>query len=66
MPDSYDGSTKSLDELRRNVARAGIGGSVVANNERSSVVFVPLLDKDPATGAPLNYRELSHDLEKQI
>ncbi|MFM0670090.1 efflux RND transporter permease subunit [Paraburkholderia sediminicola] len=66
MPEAYDGSAKSLDELRRNVARAGIGGSVVANDERSSVVFVPLLDKDPATGAPLNYRELSHDLEKQV
>ena len=24
MPEAYDGSTKSLDELRRNVARAGI------------------------------------------
>lgn len=63
MPDDYDGSAASIDALRRNVARAGIAGSLVARDERSSLVFVPLLDRDPATGAPLDYRDLSARLE---
>lgn len=66
MPESYDGSAKAMAELRRNVARAGLGGSMVANDERSSMIFVPLLDKDPVTGQPLNYRALSHELQRQI
>ncbi len=66
MPEGYDGSAKSMADLQRNVARAGLGGSMVANDERSTMIFVPLLDKDPATGQPLNYRELAHDLQKQI
>ncbi|RQH04964.1 efflux RND transporter permease subunit [Paraburkholderia dinghuensis] len=66
MPEGYDGSAKAMAELRRNVASAGLGGSMVANDERSSMIFVPLLDKDPATGLPLDYRQLSHDLQQQM
>ena len=63
MPDDYDGSPASLAALRRNVERAGIVGALVADDARSSVVFVPLLDRDPATGRPLDYPALSRRLE---
>jgi predicted RND superfamily exporter protein len=63
MPDGYDGSPASIEALRRNVARAGIVGSLVSHDARSSVVFVPLLDRDPATGAGIDYRALSARLE---
>ena len=64
MPDSYDGSPRTTDQLRANIARSGIVGSLVGNNYRSSMIFVPLLDKDPASGKPLDYRELSRTLDK--
>ncbi|WP_434106152.1 efflux RND transporter permease subunit [Paraburkholderia caffeinilytica] len=66
MPDDYDGSPKAVGKLRRNIDRAGIVGSVVANDQRSSMIFVPLLDADAATGKKIDYRELSHRLEKQV
>jgi predicted RND superfamily exporter protein len=44
MPDSYDGSAKSVELLRLNIARSGIVGQLVANDYKSSMVFVPLLD----------------------
>jgi predicted RND superfamily exporter protein len=63
MPDDYDGSPRAVGDLRRNVERAGIAGTLVARDERSSAVFVPLLDRDPATGAALDYPALARRLE---
>jgi predicted RND superfamily exporter protein len=36
MPDSYDGSPATVEQLRQNIARSGIVGSLVANNFKSS------------------------------
>ncbi len=59
MPATYDGSEEGLQELRRNIDRAGITGVLVANDQRSSSIVVPLLDRDPSTGEALDYAELS-------
>jgi predicted RND superfamily exporter protein len=55
MPDSYNGTAASISQLQQNVLQAGIIGSVVANDQRSSEIFVPLLDRDPTTGQPFDY-----------
>ncbi len=49
-----------------NVARAGILGALVADHSGSSVIFLPLLDKDPRTGARIDYHGLSRALEERI
>jgi len=64
IPDDYDGSPKSLEEVRHNVLRSGQIGSLVANNFKSSIVYVPLLDIDPETGKPLDYQKFSRRLEE--
>ncbi|NMG77740.1 RND family transporter, partial [Aromatoleum diolicum] len=66
MPDSYDGSPRATEQLKLNIARSGIVGRFVGNDFKSSMIFVPLLDKDPATGAPIDYRALSRTLEDNI
>jgi uncharacterized protein len=66
MPDAYDGSPKATEQLRLNIARAGIVGRFVGNDFKSSMIFVPLLDKDPATGQAIDYRALSKVLEENI
>jgi uncharacterized protein len=66
MPDTYDGTPRSVELLRQNIARSGIVGSLVADNFRSSMIFVPLLDKDPASGRRIDYRGLSRVLEDKI
>ena len=63
MPDNYDGSPAANEQLRANIARSGIVGSLVGNDFRSSMIVVPLLDQDPTTGARLDYHALSRTLE---
>src|SRR6266545_4861350 len=50
MPDTYDGSPQTVEQLKQNIARSGIVGSLVADNFKSSMILVPLLDKEPGTG----------------
>jgi len=66
MPDSYNGSTQTVEQLKQNIARSGIVGSLVANNFKSSMIFVPLLDKETATGNPIDYRALSKVFDEKI
>ena len=66
MPDNYDGSPAATEQLRANIARSGIVGSLVGNNYKSSMIFVPLLDRDPATGKAIDYRSLSRTLEHKV
>ena len=66
MPDSYDGSPQTVEQLKQNIARSGIVGSLVATNFKSSMIFVPLLDREPGTGKRIDYHGLSQVLEEKI
>jgi uncharacterized protein len=66
MPDGYGGSPRSVEQLKQNIARSGIVGSLVADNFKSSMIFVPLLDKEAGTGKPIDYQGLSRVLEEKI
>lgn len=63
MPDSYDGSPKSLEAVYSNVTRSGQIGQLVAADQKSSAILVPLLSFDPETREPLDYQKLSQRLE---
>lgn len=62
MPDSCDGSAQRLAAPGGNVLKAGIVGSLMANDQRWSMVFVPLLDTDK----PLDCRALSRSIEAKV
>ncbi|WP_200612564.1 efflux RND transporter permease subunit [Agrilutibacter solisilvae] len=66
MPDNYDGSAESVDALKLNIRRANIVGNLVANDFRSSMVFVPLLERNAATGQRLDYHAFSQELEQRV
>ena len=66
VPEGFDGSPEKVEQARANVARAGIVGSLVANDHRSAVVLVPLLDIDPETGKKLDYGTFSRRLEDAV
>ena len=66
MPDTYDGSPRSVEQLKQNIARAGIVGSLVANNFKSSMIFLPLLEKEPGSGKRIDYHGLSKVLDDKI
>lgn len=66
MPGTYQGSPADIEQLRQNINRAGIVGSLVASDYRSSMLIVPLLDKTSATGQGINYQQFSRLLEEQL
>ncbi|MDO9600282.1 MAG: MMPL family transporter [Azoarcus sp.] len=66
IPDGYDGSPAALEQLRANVFRSGEVGTLVANDQRSALVLVPLMERDPDTGARLDYGRFATDLEQKI
>lgn len=66
IPDGYDGSPAAIDQLRRNVFRSGEVGTLVANDLRSALVLVPLMERDPDSGERLDYARFARDLEEKI
>jgi len=66
MPDTYDGSAASVEQLRTNIMRAGLVGNLVANDFKSAMIIVPLLDVDPATGKKIDYWALSRAVERNV
>jgi predicted RND superfamily exporter protein len=65
MPGQYDGSDEKKAQLKINILRAGIVGSLVSHDFKSSVIVVPLLDKNE-NGEPLDYGALSRNIENNI
>lgn len=63
IPDDYDGSASSLHALAANIARSGEVGQLVAIDDRSSVIFVPL-QTHYSDGRPLDYGDMSTALEE--
>mgnify|MGYP000591919760 CR=1 FL=1 len=66
IPTTYDGSDESLDQLRQNILKSGEVGRLVANNFKSTIVYVPLLEKNSETGESLDYLKFSLLLEEKI
>jgi predicted RND superfamily exporter protein len=66
MPDRYDGSPGATEQLRVNIARSPSAGSLIANDLKSSMIFVPLAERDPRTGTRLDYRGFSRLLEDNV
>ncbi len=66
MPDNYAGSPADIEQLRQNINRAGIVGSLVASDLKSTMLIVPLLDQDSATGHGIDYHKFSQMLEEKL
>lgn len=71
IPQTYDGSPESLDELRNNILKSGQVGRLVGNNFKSSIVEIPLLEEFPDPDdqgklLKLDYQDFSHSLEEKI
>jgi len=66
IPDGYDGSPESLEELRQNVLRSNEVGRLISDNFQSTIVYAPLYETSPETGEPLDYAQFSRELEEKI
>ena len=61
---SYDGSPEQLAIVRNNILSTGKVGSLVSDDFRSSMITVPLLEKNSLTGRPIDYGALARNLDK--
>ncbi|CAD5107432.1 efflux RND transporter permease subunit [Zestomonas carbonaria] len=66
MPDGYAGRPEDIEQLRQNINRAGIVGSLVASDFKSSMLVVPLLDRATASGQGIDYHQFSRLLEERL
>jgi predicted RND superfamily exporter protein len=66
MPDRFDGSPAKIEQLKANIARSGAAGRIISDDQRSSMIVVPLLDRYADSGEPINYLKLSRALEEQV
>ena len=64
IDEGYDGSAPSLERVRANIEQSGEIGQLVAADFRSSIILMPLLERDPETGARLDYGKFAHALEQ--
>jgi len=64
IPPTFDFSPSAIAQLRLNIQRSGEVGQLVAPNQRSTIVFVPLLDVDTATGQPLDMPAFARSIEE--
>ena len=64
VPPDYDGSPASVATVKLNVERAGLIGNLVANDERSSAILIPIAEIDPDTGERISLYEFSKRLEE--
>ena len=64
MPNDYAGTADNIAQVRMNVERSGEIGQLVALDGKSSLIYVPLLAKDPRTGQALDYAAFSASLEQ--
>jgi predicted RND superfamily exporter protein len=60
---TYDGSPQALAQVRQNILATGKVGTLVSNDFRSSMIYVPLMEFDAQTRKPLNYGDLGQRLQ---
>jgi len=63
IDEGYDGSPASMARLRTNIERSGEIGALVAADFRSSIILLPLLERDTTSGERLDYHAFSEKLE---
>jgi len=70
IPPEYDGSTEALQTLQQNVLKSDQIGRLVADDLRSSIVYLPLVEIDSINGSNedggIDYQVLADELESNI
>jgi len=66
IPPTYNGDEDSIVKLRENILRSGQVGRLVANDFTSTMIDMSLYDTNPATGKPIDPKELADELEEKV
>lgn len=64
VPDDFENTPEGLEQVRKNILKAGIVGRLVANDFSGAVVSARLLEINPNTGERLDYIRVAKELER--
>ncbi len=63
VPADFQPTEEGLDQVRKNILKAGIVGRLVANDFSAAIISAELIEFDPQTGEKVNVIEVGHQLE---
>ncbi|WP_448510597.1 efflux RND transporter permease subunit [Immundisolibacter sp.] len=63
VPADFEATEEGLEQVRQNLYRSDEIGRTVAKDFSGALVIAELIERDPATGAKLDYREAARRLE---
>ena len=66
VPADFQATPEGLEQVRKNILKAGIVGRLVANDFSGAIISAQLLDVNPNTGEPLDYIQVAEVLEERI
>ena len=66
VPGDFEPTLEGLEQVRKNILKAGIVGRLVANDFSGALISAQLLEFNPNTGEPLDYIFVAHELEERI
>ncbi len=66
IPSDFQPDAAGLARVKENILKAGIVGRLVANDFSGALISAQLLDADPETGQPVDYIEISRELEEKV
>lgn len=66
VPAGFDAGPEEIAQVRQNILKADIVGRLVANDFSAALVSAELVERDPATGEPLDYFAVADALEQSI
>ncbi len=64
MPADYKPTAEMFARIRTNVAKAGIVGRIVSEDQRGAMIVAELLEYHPVTQEKLDYRRVASELER--
>jgi predicted RND superfamily exporter protein len=63
IPRNYAPSPQMFEQIRANVAKAGVIGRLVSGDQRGALITAELLEHDPSSGERLDYRKVAQQME---
>ncbi|HCO44274.1 MAG TPA: multidrug RND transporter [Gammaproteobacteria bacterium] len=64
VPADFEATEEGLEQVRQNLYRSDEIGRTVAKDFSGALVIAELVERDPATGAKLDYQEVAERLER--
>ena len=66
IPDDFEPTPEGLEQVRRNILKAGIVGRLVANDFSGAIVSAELMEFEPTSGQRLDFISVAEEIESRV